>query len=194
MKRLCKTAKGLDIFFGIVYWTTAVCAALFAAGGVAAALIGERFPMEAMGGLVLNLNGINVALPEGSVMANSHRMLAAGCVLGALLMVTVSYVARVLRRILRPMRHGDPFAPSVSRDLRKLGWLVLGCGAGVTLLGMAAQNALLSMLDVSAYLPVEVSVTHRFDLGFVLIAAMLFLFAYIFRYGEQLQQLSDETL
>ena len=35
---------------------------------------------------------------------------------------------------------------------------------------------------------------HVLDGSFLVIALLLFLFSYIFRYGEELQKLSDETL
>ena len=40
----------------------------------------------------------------------------------------------------------------------------------------------------------SVTVNYTFDLGFVIVFFVLLLMSYIFSYGAQLQQLSDETL
>ena len=40
----------------------------------------------------------------------------------------------------------------------------------------------------------NVTSTFTFDFNFILLSAVIYLLSYIFRYGAQLQQLSDETL
>ena len=40
----------------------------------------------------------------------------------------------------------------------------------------------------------SVTVSYTFDISFVIVFFLLLLVSYIFRYGAELQQLSDETL
>ena len=101
-------------------------------------------------------------------------------------MAVALYGLHIFRRILLPMKRGEPFAKSVSGDMRRLGWLVLIAGGALSL-----ANSIGQAYAVSSELVVQ---THRLDLSFLFVAAILFLFSYIFRYGEELQRLSDETL
>lgn len=112
--------------------------------------------------------------------------------------IAVSVICRLLRRILAPMKDGRPFEPGVSGDLRKIGWVVLVAGAV-----WQAAGCILNLLLIRSY-PMEqifssdaitgIEYTFVFDLSFVLIACVLFLLSYIFAYGQELQQESDETL
>ena len=98
------------------------------------------------------------------------------------------YGLHIFRRILRPMKEGQPFAETVSADMRRLGWLVLIAGGALSLIGLFNEQTITTPNDT---LMVK---TRQLDVTFLGVAAMLFLFSYIFRYGEELQRLSDETL
>jgi hypothetical protein len=105
---------------------------------------------------------------------------------------------KLLRNILKPMIEQQPFHASVSQNLKKLGWssLVLGIGYGCfsaveTMVLYRGYN--LDTLLLNEYIT-KVVPQFRFNLDFVLVAVVLFLLSYIFKYGEQLQQQVDETL
>lgn len=65
---------------------------------------------------------------------------------------------------------------------------------------MKALNLYLTMdcYDVASLLVSEkilhVTVNFNIDLSFIIVAAVLLLMSYVFRYGEELQLMSDETL
>ncbi len=108
------------------------------------------------------------------------------------------YILRILRRILSHMKEGRPFAEGVSAEIRRMGWVVLICGAVVEL-----SRAVASVFELKAYdldhlltpgLISEVSYDYSIDLRFVVTAIILFFLSYIFRYGESLQREADETL
>ena len=98
----------------------------------------------------------------------------------------VLYGLHIFRLILQPMKQGKPFAESISKNLRRLGLIVLIAGGALSLANFIGQ-----IYYVSSRLAVR---TCRLDLNFLIVAAILFLCSYIFRYGEELQRLSDETL
>ena len=98
------------------------------------------------------------------------------------------YGLHIFRRILRPMKEGKPFAETVSADMRRLGWLVLIAGGALSLIGLFNEQTITTPNDTFMVK------THQLNVTFLGVAAMLFLFSYIFRYGEELQRLSDETL
>lgn len=98
------------------------------------------------------------------------------------------YGLHIFRRILQPMKQGQPFAETVSADMRRLGWLVLIAGGALSLIGLFNEQTITTPNDTFMVR------TRQLDVTFLGVAAMLFLFSYIFRYGEELQRLSDETL
>lgn len=114
------------------------------------------------------------------------------------LMGLYCWAIRILRHILQPMTEGKPFAGSIWADLKKLGWVSLALCAmdNVTDLGIVLIyeyaypiRELLESGNIQS-----VHFRYHFEPAFAIIAAVLFLLSHIFRYGEQLQQLSDETL
>jgi len=105
---------------------------------------------------------------------------------------------KTIRAILAPMKEGKPFASETSKNLRKLGWYSLVvCIAtqtmeAVSLFIMAAMYRIDTLLISDKITHVDVNAS--FDLSVLIIPAVFFLLAYVFKYGEQLQNLSDETL
>ena len=103
-----------------------------------------------------------------------------------------------IRAILVPMKEGKPFARETSTNLRKLGWLSLILGVAVQIIEAVSMYSLFIVQQVDTLL-ISDKITHvelntTFDLSFLIIPAVCFLLAYVFKYGAQLQLLSDETL
>ena len=116
----------------------------------------------------------------------------------ALISAAVWYCLRVLREILAPMKEGSPFTAGTSGKIRKLAWTVLAAGAVIE-----AGSVLSSMFELQAYHIDQLfnraavsSITYNLKTGFWFVVPALFLFflSYVFRYGEELQRESDETL
>lgn len=105
---------------------------------------------------------------------------------------------RVLRHILRPMTEGQPFAGTIWTDLKKLGWISLGLCAVDNLVDLGVVFIYEYAYPVRELLESgniqSVQFHYRFQPEFALTALVLFLLSHVFRYGEQLQKLSDETL
>lgn len=111
----------------------------------------------------------------------------------------ISYLGiKELRLIIAPMKEGHPFEEGISKRLKRLGWLVL-IGGGLSELALMTSRSLqmqlipLDKLFNTAYIS-SVHSNHVYGLSFLLIALLLFFLGYIFRYGEELQKESDETL
>ena len=106
----------------------------------------------------------------------------------------VSYI----REILQPMTEEKPFASIVSSNLKKLAKLSIHLGILVNVLILFQQIMSIFVYDFPGLLLSE-KITHiggmfTVDLSFLIYWAGLLLLSYVFRYGEELQQLSDETL
>lgn len=100
-------------------------------------------------------------------------------------------------KILQPMKEGNPFHLSVAKNIRTMGVLLLA----LTFVENISQFALTAYANsmLKAHLLSQgsiLSITSNFELDLtgVLVFFILLLISYVFQYGAQLQQLSDETL
>ena len=96
------------------------------------------------------------------------------------------------------MAEARPFDESMSVNLRKLGWLSLAAVVVYFALSGVAETLELSMYNFNqlfaADLVTDVTLIHSVGFSLLLIPAVLFLLSYVFKYGEELQRQSDETL
>ncbi len=203
MDKLTSTARKIDVFFKIVdvMFKIAFVTCLVGLGIV---LVGTIFdlPDEAIGYIdtqlqfgPLDLHVANDQLPS------FDRMLVFTCamiVMGAVVCFLMIRCVKIIRAILAPMKEGKPFVSEISTNLRKLGWFSLVVCIAAQVMEAAGLFIVAAMYRIETILISE-KVTHvdinaPFDLGVLIIPAVFFLLAYVFKYGEQLQNLSDETL
>lgn len=103
-----------------------------------------------------------------------------------------------IRDILHPMMEEKPFDSIVSTNLKKLAKLSINLGILANIIILSEQIIAVFVYDLPSLLISE-KIVHvggmlNVDLTFLIYWAILLLLSYVFRYGEQLQQLSDETL
>lgn len=194
MKKLSATANILYTLARIA----SVCCIVAACLIVAASVLLFGFDSDAMIGFTgLDIGALTFALshlsPEMFQAAFLCEMLPAFVLLG------FGYAAlRILQQMLLPMKNSQPFDGTISEKLKKLCWLTLGGGAVSQLSGMAAGILLAKAFDFSTLFLNE-NITHvtmnmEFDLGFAVLALIWYMLSCVFRYGEELQKQSDETL
>ncbi len=109
----------------------------------------------------------------------------------------ICYGIHLLQKVLGPIAQGRPFSGTVN-ILRKLGWVSLGTAIiqNITKWGMIhvkEYHYMLSELFLGSIIT-DVSFQFQLDVTFLVTALIFFLLAYVFHCGEQLQQLSDETV
>ena len=103
-----------------------------------------------------------------------------------------------IREILKPMAEEKPFDSIVSTNLKKLAKLSVHLGILVNIIILSEQLMTVFVYDLPGLL-INDKITHvsgmfNVDLTFVVYWAILLLLSYVFRHGQDLQQLSDETL
>lgn len=107
-------------------------------------------------------------------------------------------VLRILLQILEPMKNGLPFNGSIADQMKKQCWLTVGGSVCSQLIGMATTTLMYKAYDFSTLFLNEhitrVTMNMEFDFGFVVLALVWYMLSCIFRYGEELQKQSDETL
>ena len=105
---------------------------------------------------------------------------------------------RYVRKIMVPMMEGNPFDHSVSDYLKKLGLLTLLYGIvgniGAAMLTSMKMNHYQLERLVDGKNILAITPEYRLELGFLIVFFVFLLASYIFRYGAELKQLSDETL
>ena len=203
MKDLTKTASILDKILHILYVVTAV-GAIACLVGLGILAVGAFFDlpphMIGTGFQNADLGNITISVAEDQMPAFSVILgkTAVEIVLTLVCLLIARKMISTIRDILSPMKVGEPFHTSVSSNLKKLA--IHTCIIGVA---MNVQDILSNTLTVMAYNLADVmvneqithiSITNVFDLSFLFVVGILLLLSYVFRYGEELQQLSDETL
>lgn len=203
MNDLRKTASILDTFLKIL----AVCikigfvALLVGLGLLAAAfvfdlppqMVGTGYEQAELGFVTLTV--ADAYLPDYHII---WWQAAAELFLTLLCLIPGHFIVKSIRAILAPMKNGEPFHNTISLHLHKLSRYTCSLGIGLNLLVMISQILITKAYDLHLLLLSEriphVTFQYTFDLSFLFIAGILLLLSYVFRYGEQLQQLSDETV
>ena len=144
----------------------------------------------------------NVALeliPDGAIPAEATR---SALIIGLVFCVPVLFFSAkclaIIQDILTPMTQGKPFDTKVADSLKKLSFIVLAAGAVMEVGKVALSALLLNSIRLDALFNPELvagyTVKHVLSMNFIFLFAVLYLMSHVFRYGEELQVLSDETL
>ena len=147
----------------------------------------------------ISLGNLAIQLAQGVPADNAYiTSIYITMAAAAVILVLLWYGMRIVRKILQPMKEGYPFDEHIADHFSSLGKLVLIGGVLVNATEIVSQYMLMKAIDLqSMFNTSNVSgVRYHFSFGleFVFLAMALFLLSYIFRYGAQLQQESDETL
>jgi len=203
MNKLSTTAKKLDTLFKVlrIFITIGIVAGLVALAIIGAGFlfdldpntIGTGYNSISLG--VLDLMIAEDYAPEARLVM---AMAAAEIIIALASLLILRPCIDCIRDILEPMQEGAPFHSSISTNLKKLAKKSIL----LFLLGNLAQ-LLTTLIWIFGYdlpdLLISEKITHitvhmNLDLTFLVVSAILLLLSYIFRYGEELQQLSDETV
>ena len=203
MNNLTNTAKKLDKVFEIAH---IVFGALAIASVVGVALIAVAYILKLDPTFIgTNYESIDIGFLELEIaeaytpnkwliLAQAAFTLLVGCRLFYDGRRGLGYV----REILKPMIDEKPFDSIVSTNLKKLAKLSIVIGILINIITLSDQIMTLLVFDLPSLLISE-KITHvtgmfKIDMSFLIYWAILMLLSYVFRHGEQLQQLSDETL
>lgn len=203
MNKLNSTAKKLDTFFKIFNILLSVAVVTLIVGIlIVAASFAFNLPPEMVGTGYANLTFGPLELSIADGFAPDPRMVLAAigaeCVLAIAVCLITRMCVKCVRQILAPMISNQPFNCSVSVNLKKLAKYTLFLGIAIIAIQWISSGLMIFLADLPNLLISE-KITHvgfKFDaeLSFLVVSAVFLLLSYVFQYGEQLQQLSDETL
>jgi len=194
MKKISSTARILDTIAKIASVCCIVAACLIAAAGILLFAFSNDSMIEFngldLGIITFELVGVDLVMVKSVFLCE---------MLPAVTGVAYGWLAlRIIRRILAPMKDGQPFDNAVSVNLKNLAWIILGGGVVSQLLGMASGILMYKAYDFSALFLSDkitgVALNLEMDLTCVLVFAILYMLGCVFQYGEELQKQSDETL
>ena len=203
MNNLSSTAKKLDRVLKIAHTVLGamaigfmVCAALIAVAYILKldpSMIGTAYENFDIGFLELTV-AQDYAPDKWLVLLQAAITL----LVGSRLMYEGRRGVGYIRQILLPMKEEKPFDAVVSTNLKKLAKLSITIGILYNIIILSEQIMTVFVYDLPNLLIsekiVHVDGMFQVDLVFVVYWAILLLLSYVFRYGEELQQLSDETL
>ena len=203
MNNLSNTAKKLDkvleiahIVFGALAIACIVGVSLIAAAYILKLdpnMIGTGYENFDVGFLELTV-AESYAPDKWMILLQAAITLAVSC----RLMYDARRGVGYIREILDPMKEEKPFDTIVSTNLKKLAKLSINLGILGNIIILSEQIMTVFVYDLPGLL-ISDKITHvggmfNVDLTFLIYWAILLLLSYVFRYGEELQQLSDETL
>jgi len=203
MKSVTRTASVLDKFLHIVSIAIRIASVALIIGlGILTAGFLFDLPPHVIG---TGYNHADLGFVTFTVAENylpDHRIIwcevAMEIILALICMIPAHLSVKAIRNILAPMKNGKPFHNTVSTNLKKLANYSFALGIGLNLQKIISNIFLVKAYDLHLLLLSEkishVEFMFVFDLSFLVIFGVLLLLSYIFRYGEELQQLSDETL
>ena len=203
MNNLSNTAKKLDKVFEIAH---IVLGALAIACIVGVALIAVAYLLKLDPAMIgtgyenFDIGFLELTVAQGYapdkwlVLLQAAISLLVGCRLMDEGRRGVGYI----REILNPMKEEKPFDTIVSTNLKKLARLSITIGILYNIIILSEQLMTIFVYGLPGLLLsekiVHVDGMFTLDLAFLVYWAILLLLSYVFRYGEHLQQLSDETL
>lgn len=203
MHKLTKTAKGLDTFFKVVQilFTVLTVVAFVLVGllGICRLVVDDpeffTSTVETLDIGFLELELVGDHTPNQGVLLLEACVILVLCGICFLLgRIEVKYI----RAILDPMKQGQPFSASASINLKKMAILSIIIGILINCVDLVDQIFMATTYGLPDLLINQkitaVNYHFSFDLTFLLYSAVLLLLSYVFSYGTQLQELSDETL
>lgn len=195
MKNLKQIANTLYVLFNIFFYLS-----LFAAGAVVIVTVIcfiFDIPID-----TLKIGIMNFAFNDSTVDVKSIELkfIMLTQMLSAVVnCVFVSIICRKLKDIFLPIKNGEPFMSDVGKNIKKLGNITCIYGVSSIIVQMVSAIAVTVFvvnnenIFINNYI-LSCTAEWKSDLSWVLVSLILYLIAYIFEYGRELQELSDETL
>ncbi len=197
-EKMVRTAKALDTVFRILKIIVIICAI------VGVAVLGIVTVVDLISSdsviVMVDIGPFTFKLAEEAAPDNGAVLIYVWLMMAAAVAViaVVCYAIGIIRKILAPMTEGNPFDPTVGKDIRRLAFACLAIGLIKNIMSAAEVFCALNIYDLNALLQnsriQSVTAAFRCDLSYVAVFFVLLLMSHIFHYGAELQRLSDETL
>ena len=200
MKDLKRSARTLNTLLNI-FFLILVARGLYAAGYHVLTLyklLTDPTALSGKMGLTIDWLTLDAANGFGITLDGAVPMKLIQLVSAVVITVIACRCVRTLKRILLPIEVGQPFRSGISGDIRKLsrhcfylGWME-NLSMLFSVIVIENHYALQELLVTG---PITgIAIRPQFQPVWFIVTAVLVILAMVFRRGEELQTLSDETL
>ena len=196
MDKIIKTSKTIRAILKVLFWVVAVVSVVILAAILVALFMKGGTALD--GGFSITLGNYSLLLNQeysSQQLTSLHFMTFAKV---ALFGTLSCYIIRVLLNVFEPMSQGKPFSTTISVALKKLAYAILIMGIINLVLQIATNLIFYNVFDIPSLFNADrvesCSISIVSDGSFIIWFFILRLVGHIFKYGETLQQLSDETL
>lgn len=198
MEKMINSAKNLHILVQGLYIVLFAVTCLLGIGAIVVWLLPDSSFYSGTESIVIGPLTMEIK-PDGMLAPIWVRAEHFNRLLGyAILVFFMCRLLRVLDRILEPMSLGQPFNEAVAPSLKKLAWFSLLGGVVYEICTNIWPAIVISNRYLESYFNMEViqevTVDYEIRLWFLPLFMFLMLMSHVFRYGQHLQQLEDETL
>ena len=200
MKNLKQSARHLNTILNIIFWFV-LLRGIYATGYhsiVLYRLFTDPAALTEKMGLTIDWLTLDATKGFGISLDAAIKMKLIQLISAAVITVIACLAIRVLKRILLPIEVGQPFRTGISAHIVSMSKCAFWLGLAENLSMLASVIVIENHYDLPALLMgstvTGVSIHPRFRPVWFIVAAVLSILAMVFRQGEQLQQLADETL
>lgn len=203
MDKMMNTARKMDKAFHVLFVALQIAfVACFVGLGIIAVGLIFKLPPEMIGTGYATVDFGMVEFELAAACTPDYKKVLFVAGMQIMLMLPILHLGKKcvlrIRDILSPMKEGAPFHAAVGENLKKLAIHTLELGVIINCMRMLGQAFAVHGYQLQQLLLsdniLKATFRYSFDLSFLLIAAALYLLSCVFRYGQELQQLSDETL
>ena len=198
MNKLSKTAKILSLLLNLLCWTVLAGSLIYGSVAAKALFLSAPSIETTISGITLDYLKLSSSTGGIPVSLSALKKMSAVTMLVYFLEVPLMcYGLQLLRKVLKSMQEHRPFS-GVGNTLKKLGFVSFA----LALVENGTDYWLHSIMEHGYHLAdlfrgsliTDVDFLFQVDYTFLLAAAVFFLLSWVFQYGEELQQLSDETV
>lgn len=187
--------KGLNAI-GIAFLVVSIVLAVFAVIGfigIDGVEIGEIDTF-------IEIGAVNLKVDE-SVIVDADKaniILAVFSLITACQFIIAWVLIKILRKFISPMKDGNIFDAAVPKAIKGLAYYVFIGGLLTEICNAAGSFLIMHGYNMDALFDPAIVKTYslNFELNgnFIVYAAIIYLFSYVFKYGAELQTQVDETL
>ena len=198
MNKMKTAAKLLDRIMSVLYWIALISTAFILLCTVLFALVSGIPDLLRQSSVAVPLGSLLVTLRPEAVPAGAEKTVLFLSVYQLICMPLYCLILLTIRDALKPFINGEPFHETVAKNLKRLAILL----TVHTLLEWLSQRILYRIVtevyDMTLVFNMENVISFGSKNGAslmpLLFAGALYLLSKVFLYGQELQQLSDETL
>ena len=200
MKNRNRSARNLNTFLNIVFWLL-IARGIFSAGyhiRELYSLFTDPAALSGKMGLTIDYLTLDAANGFGIDLDTAVKMKLIHLISAIVLTVIECRGVHILKQVLLPLELNQPFRTGISVSIEKLSQCAfhMGLAENVSMLAttvLIENHYALDSLLVNG--PITgVSIHPEFRPAWLIVAVVLGILSTVFRQGEELQQLSDETL